>query len=131
MKPHYFGKLKKVNGQLIYIKPGDEKIYQMFKDSLEEGAIIEIFVEEFDNSNTIPQLRKCHAMIRELSDHSGFSFQECKLLVKDKAGLCITRTISGKEYYECKSFADASSDELSAAIQACIELGEQMGTNIT
>ncbi len=131
MKAHYFGKLKKVNGQLIYLKSGDDKIYQMFKDNLEEGAIVEMFVEEFDNSNTIPQLRKIHSMIRELSDHSGFTFSEIKLLCKDKAGLCITRNIASKEYYECKSFADASSIELSAAIQACIEISIQMGNPIS
>ena len=49
-----------------------------------------------------------------------------KLLIKDRAGLCIAREVSGKEYFLAKSFGDCSRDELSLAIQAAIEIGEEI-----
>ena len=49
-----------------------------------------------------------------------------KLLVKDKAGLCIAREVSGKEYFLAKSFGECSKEELNLAIQACIEIGEDV-----
>jgi hypothetical protein len=50
-----------------------------------------------------------------------------KILVKDRAGLCIARNVAGKEYFLAKSFADCSKDELSLAIQAAMEIGEDVG----
>jgi hypothetical protein len=35
--------------------------------------------------------------------------------------------VSGKEYFLAKSFGDCSREELSLAIQAAIEIGEQVG----
>ena len=49
-----------------------------------------------------------------------------KLLVKDRAGLCIAREVAGKEYFLAKSFGDCSRDDLSLAIQAAIEIGEEV-----
>jgi hypothetical protein len=49
-----------------------------------------------------------------------------KLLIKDKAGLCIIREVSGKEYFLAKSFGESSKEELNLAIQACIEIGEEV-----
>jgi hypothetical protein len=49
-----------------------------------------------------------------------------KILVKDKAGLCIAREVAGKEYFLAKSFGECSKEELSLAIQAAMEIGEQV-----
>jgi hypothetical protein len=46
-----------------------------------------------------------------------------KLLVKDKAGLCLSREVAGKEYFLAKSFGECSREELSLAIQAAIDIG--------
>jgi len=62
-------------------------------------------------------------MIRELSLHVGEPFSDMKLLVKDKAGLCLSREVSGKEYFLAKSFGECSREELSLAIQAAIDIG--------
>ena len=66
-------------------------------------------------------------MIKNLSMHTGETVENMKLLVKDRAGLCIAREVSGKEYFLAKSFAECSKEELSLAIQAAIEIGEQVG----
>ena len=56
----------------------------------------------------------------------GETVENMKLLVKDRAGLCIAREVSGKEYFLAKSFGECSKDELSLAIQAAIEIGEEI-----
>jgi hypothetical protein len=66
-------------------------------------------------------------MIKELATHIGETSENMKLLIKDRAGLCIAREVSGKEYFLAKSFGDCSREELSLAIQAAIEIGEQVG----
>jgi hypothetical protein len=47
-------------------------------------------------------------------------------LVKKQAGLCIENATS----LECKSFADCSKDEISLAIEACIEIGRYYNLNL-
>jgi hypothetical protein len=122
----YFGKLKVVDGTLVHSKPEYKIKYELFKKSLPEGAEIELYAEEVDADGNLAQLAKIHAMIKELSKHTGFSVSEMKMVVKDKAGLCLARTKAGKEYFLCKSFGDCSKEELSAAITAAIEIGEEV-----
>lgn len=123
MKASHFGKLKKVNGVLVPASKKDEITFNLYKDSLQEGAIVEVFMEEGVYDSTIPQLRKVHSMIEALASHTGYGFENMKMLVKEKAGLCLARTTVGSEYFLCLSFADCSKDQLSAAIQAAIEIG--------
>ena len=124
---HFNGKYKKENGLLKPISLADMKQYEKFVSRLADGAIVEFFYEEQHDDGTLPQLAKLHVMIKHLSTHIGETVENMKLLVKDRAGLCIAREVSGKEYFLAKSFADCSRDELSLAIQAAIEIGEQVG----
>ena len=78
------------------------------------------------DDGTLPQLAKLHVMIRQLALHVGETVENMKLLVKDRAGLCIAREVAGKEYFLAKSFGDCSKDELSLAIQAALEIGEEV-----
>jgi hypothetical protein len=126
MKLHYHGKLKKENGKLIHVKTADAALYDQFRNNLPEGTTIELWAEEYHDDGTLAQLAKLHAMIRELAHHTGYTFHEVKLLVKDRAGLCFTYKLQGKEYFECKSFGDCSREELSLAIKAAVEIGEQV-----
>lgn len=126
MKLNHFGKLKKEGGKLVYMKSSESIQYNQFKTDLEEGAVVELYMEQVHDTGTLAQLAKAHALIRELSNHTGISFEDLKTLIKEKAGLCLSRTVSGKEYFLCKSLGDASVEELSAFIQACIELGEEV-----
>ena len=121
------GKYKKERGLLKPLSLSNAKQQEIFVSNIPEGAIVEFFYELQHDDGTLPQLAKLHVMIKQLATHIGESVENMKLLVKDKAGLCIAREVSGKEYFLAKSFADCSREELSLAIQAAIEIGEQVG----
>ena len=87
--------------------------------NIEEGAIIQVTYEELSTDGTYAQISKLQACTRELSKHLGYSHEEVKDIVKHKADLY---TPEG----ELKSFADCSKEELSLAIQAALQLGEQV-----
>ncbi len=124
---HLNGKYKKERGILKPITIADMKQYEKFVSRLADGAIVEFFYEEQHDDGTLPQLAKLHVMIKQLSTHIGESVENMKLLIKDRAGLCIAREVAGKEYFLAKSFGDCSKEELSLAIQAAIEIGEHVG----
>jgi hypothetical protein len=123
---HLNGKYKKERGILKPVSLGEMKQYEKFVSNIPEGAIVEFFYEIQHDDGTLPQLAKIHVMIKQLSMHIGETVENMKLLVKDKAGLCIAREVAGKEYFLAKSFGDCSREELSLAIQAAIELGESI-----
>lgn len=122
----HHGKYKKERGLLKPITIAESKQYEQFVSHIPEGAIVEFFYEMQNDDGTLPQLAKLHVMIRELATHVGETVENMKLLVKDRAGLCIAREVSGKEYFLAKSFGECSKEELSLAIQAAIEIGEQI-----
>ena len=81
-----------------------------------------MYIDLASKDHSKAQLAKVHACIRELAKETGYSFNEMKDVVKKHAGLC-----EDKDCY--KSFADCSKDEITLAIQSCIEIGEDL--NIT
>ncbi len=119
-------KLEKKNGKLVYVDPKEKLKYEIFIDNLAEGEIVEMYMELSTPDGTAAQVVKVHACIRELAKESGYTFEEMKVVVKEKAGLIINK---GKTQ-SIKSFADCSKDELSQAIQACIEIGEFYNVNL-
>ena len=127
MSIHLNGKYKKERGMLKPLSIPGMKQYELFISRLPEGAIVEFFYEMQHDDGTLPQLAKLHVMLKHLATHIGETVENMKLLVKDRAGLCIAREVAGKEYFLAKSFGDCSKDELSLAIQAAIEIGEQVG----
>lgn len=120
------GKYVKKQGILNFSSLALAKQFEIFLSKVPEGTIVEFFYEVTHDDGTLPQLAKLHAMIKPLAMHIGESVENLKLLIKDKAGLCIAREVAGKEYFLAKSFGDCSKDELSLAIQATLELGEQV-----
>ena len=118
------GKYKKERGLLKPVTIAGAKQYEKFVSDIPDGAIVEFFYELQHDDGTLPQLAKLHVMIKELATHIGETAENMKLLIKDRAGLCIAREVSGKEYFLAKSFGECSKDELSLAIQAAIEIGE-------
>lgn len=116
----------KHDGQLDFLTLASKKQYEMFSSHVKEGTIVDVFYEEQLDDGTLPQLAKVHVLIKQLSSHIGETVENMKLLVKDKAGLCIAREVSGKEYFLAKSFGECSKEELNLAIQACIEIGEDV-----
>jgi len=124
---NFFGRLQKVDGNLVHVKTKDTKEYELFKKAVPEGGYIDLYVEQVTDDGTIAQLKKVHSMIAEISHNTGFTLSETKILVKDKAGLCIMRNQDGRELCIVPSFADCGKEELGRAITACYEMGEKIG----
>jgi hypothetical protein len=117
----------KKNGRLDFSSLAHSKQFELFASKIPENTIVECFYEVQHDDGTLPQLAKLHAMLKPLASYVGETVENMKLLVKDRAGLCIAREVSGKEYFLAKSFGDCSKEELSLAIQAAIEIGDQVG----
>ena len=126
MTQHFTGKYIKRNGILEFSSLSQSKQFEVFTNNIKEGSIVEVFYEQTHDDGTLPQLAKLHVMIKHLAMHIGETVENMKILIKDRAGLCIARSVAGKEYFLAKSFADCSKDELSLAIQAAIEIGEEV-----
>lgn len=124
------GKFKKADKKLVHITLAGEKKYKEFVQSLPDDTMVEFFMEISNPDGSLAQLAKVHKCIRVLAAHSGHSFEEMKLYVKDKSGLLIIRTAMGNDYTEWKSFGDCSLEELQLAIIACIEIGDIVGLNL-
>lgn len=126
MTHHFTGKYIKRGGMLRPISSAVSKQMELYVSKIPEGSIVECFYEMQHDDGTLPQLAKLHVVIRHLAIHIGETVENMKLLVKDRAGLCIAREVAGKEYFLAKSFGECSKDELSLAIQAAMEIGEEV-----
>lgn len=126
MTHHFTGKYIKRNGSLQPISTTVSKQMELYVSNIPEGTIVETFYEVQHDDGTLPQLAKLHVVIRQLASHIGETVENMKILVKDRAGLCIAREVAGKEYFLAKSFAECSREELSLAIQAALEIGEDV-----
>ena len=122
--------LKKIGDKFIHIKTGDEVRYKEFIKILDEGTQVDMFMEINSGDGTLDQLAKVHKCIRVLANQSGCTFEDMKMVIKDRSGLVIKRTVLGKEYMDWKSFGNISRDDLGLAIQTCIELGDAMKLNL-
>jgi len=126
MKNNFFSIMKKVGNELTHTIKAKGKLYDNWVKELPEGTKVEIFVSVSGEDGTNAQLAKIHAMIRELANNIGHTFQELKLEAKRKTGLCFVRD---KQEY-CKSFKDCSKQELNLVIQSLIEMGDFTGINL-
>ena len=122
----FTSKLIKENGKLVYLDDKSKLNYKLFLDKLPEGQEVEMFIGLTSSNKSVAQLAKVHACIRELALESGYTFDEMKVLVKQKCGLAY----DGGGAIVLKSFADCSKNELVLAIQACIEIGELYNINL-
>jgi hypothetical protein len=109
----FSGKFIKKDGKLTYASPQDKLAYDMFLSKLEDGQIVDMYIDLASADHSKAQLAKVHACIRELAKESGYTFDEMKIVIKQASGL------------EDKSFADCSKDELMLAIEACIQIGRE------
>ena len=119
-------KLVKKDGKLTYPDDKSKLAYQIFLDKIQEGQRVEMYIGLADADHSIAQLAKVHACIRELAKESGYTFEEMKVLIKERSGLCY----DAGDATLCKSFADCSKDELALAIEACIEVGKIYNINL-
>jgi hypothetical protein len=112
---------KVVNKNLEIDPLGSAKL-GLFVKGLQEGETVIITYEVQTEDASYSQISKVHKHIRELANYTGDSFEDMKLQVKLRAGLCSDS--------DCRSFADCSKEELSMAIQASIEIGELVGFSL-
>jgi len=126
----FSAKFVKKEGKLTYKSDKDGVAYKNFVESIKEGEELEMFISIQGKAGSYAQISKIHACIREMAKESGYTFDEMKKLVKEQAGLCFVVNDEGKQLEMCKSFAECSSDELSQAVQACIEIGLNYNINL-
>ena len=131
MKNRYTGLLRKNGITLDYVNPSDKTTYGYFLEGLEEGCLVEIYMEKQSDDGTLAQLAKVHAMIRELAIHIGETFEDMKLLVKKRAGLCIEKEIEGSRFLYCKSLGKCNKQELALCIEAMKQIGEAIDYSIS
>jgi hypothetical protein len=112
---------KVVNKNLEIDPLGSAKL-GLFIKGLDEGDVVTITYEVNTDDASYAQISKVHKHIRELAQYTGDSFEDMKLQVKLRAGLCTDTN--------CKSFSDCSKEELSMAIQASIEIGDLVNFNL-
>ena len=121
--------LRKDGGKLIYTSKADETIYKLFLDSLEPGQTVEIFLDANKDDGTLAQLAKIHKCIREIAKETGDNYEDMKLLIKKKSGLCVKKEVDGETVMICKSLANASKTDLAMVIETIIEIGDMVGVN--
>ena len=118
-------KMTKSNGKIIYKNASDKLKYKLFVDKIKEGQDLEFFIDVISKKASIPQITKVHTCIRILAGESGYTFDEMKSIVKEKAGLYI----EGEE--NLKSFAHCTNDEISMAIEVCNGIGRDFNIDFT
>ena len=112
---------KVVNKNLEIDPLGSAKL-GLFVKGLQDGDTVLITYEVQTADHSYAQLSKLHKCIRELANYTGDTFEDMKLQVKLRAGLCTDTN--------CKSFSECSKEELSMAIQATMEIGELVGFSL-
>jgi|Laugrefa1bdmlbdn_1035148.scaffolds.fasta_scaffold64661_2 hypothetical protein len=118
-----------INGtEIIPASPEDAGKLKLFNMGAKKGQEIEAYLTVLEDSDnkTAGQLAKAHALIREIANSTGHTNDEIKLIVKERAGLYDPATI-GSTSSPFKSFADCTKQEMSKAIEVCIELGHDLG----
>ena len=122
--------LKKIEGKLVHIVQADEPRLKEYIKSLPEGTKVNMYIEVMTDDGSLEQIAKVHKCIRVLCEHTGDTFNEMKKEIKNRSGLNIVIIKPGdtKEYE--LSFGDCSRNDLNIAIQACIELGDELGLNL-
>ena len=121
----FLGTLVKKNSKLGYSNKKEKLLYELFVDKIKEGEEVEIFVCIKGAKANGAQISKVHASIRVIAMELGYSFEDMKLLVKQRAGLWFEVEDDDKKKVVCKSFADCSKQEISLAIEACNDLAER------
>ena len=114
----------KFEDKLIPDKKLDITREKIFVDSLKPGEKVEVTFQIVSEKGSEAQMKKLYACIRQLANDLGYSEEEVKLLVKEKSNFI------DKENNLIKSFADCTKHELSVAIQAAIEIGNNVGSNL-
>ena len=123
--------LVKSDKKLDFTSSAHKKIYEQFVNIIPDGYKVDVIFELSGPKATVAQIAKVHAACREIANHTGHTFDEIKLLVKERAGLILNK--NGDEDNSTtiiKSSADCSKEEMSAAIEATEQLCTDLGINV-
>ena len=126
MKDSLYIKCTVKDGALDFPNKGTKSKFDRFIKNLPDATKLEMFISASSSNGSLPQLARVHAMIREIANELGYTFEEAKLQVKRKAGLCFVKN----NVEHCKSFGKCDKEELNLAIQACIEIGDFGGMQL-
>ena len=121
--------LKKSGGKLIYVNKSDDNVYKLFVDRLADDQVVVIFFDANKDDGSLAQLAKIHKCIREIAKETGDNYEDMKLLIKKKSGMCIKKNVDGETVMVCKSFANASKTDLALVIETIIQIGDLVGAN--
>jgi len=120
----FTGVLRKKDNIFTYLNSKDEDKYKIFKELVPEGTLVETYMEVVSDDGSLAQLAKIHAMIKQLCTHTGDTFEDMKLIVKKKSGLCIEKELDGSKFLYCKSLANASKQDLSLVIETIQQISQ-------
>jgi hypothetical protein len=121
-------KLNKEN-QLIPINEEEGRKFLLYKKGLPVDSEVEgYFSLTTVADKTLGQLAKVHSLIKIIADESGNDQEDVKHEIKRKAGLFSISETSSPIF---KSFKDCTKQELSKAIECCIELGTMLGYKVS
>jgi soluble P-type ATPase len=126
MKTSLYLEAKVENKKLVYPVNAYKVKFNNFLESLPDNSKLEIFISVADSKGSLAQLAKIHAIIKELANDLGYTFDDMKLEVKRRAGLVITTSTET----HIKSFKDCDKSELNGVIQTLIEIGDFSGSNL-
>lgn len=118
--------LIKKDGKLSFTVSGDDTQQKEFVKNLEEGVEVILYMEVLENNHSLSQLSKVHKCIRVLAAHTGNTFTEMKDEVKRRCGMLIESEGVKVEV----SFGKISKEDLNLAVQAAIEIGDEVGVNL-
>jgi hypothetical protein len=95
--------------------------FERFKARLKEDQVVEAHFETLDDTGTYLQLKKAHKLLRIMSEESGYTVEEMKMIVKHHCGLAYEKEINGVNYViPLKSMGDMSMEELSKFIECTL-----------
>ena len=116
----------KKDNRFRYKSTKDELLYTKFKDQTKEDDVIDTYFEVVKNDSSYLQIKKCHVLFRVISEHSGYTVEEVKMLVKEYCGFAYSKTINDKNYViPLKSIGDMSKDELISLIECTIRFAQE------
>lgn len=101
---------KKVNGKIQW---SNRDAMDKWLSYVEEGEDLVVKFKRQKDYKTFRQVRLCYACFRSLSDLTGHSIEDIKVLMKIKQGLCFAHTIEGVDISVCKSISEMTKAEIS------------------
>jgi hypothetical protein len=106
-----YGRIK--NSKIVL---DNKEALKYWTSNLEEGDDVLVTFQAIKDARSLRQLKLVYSCLRAISDHTGYTVEDTKMLVKMHQGLCAESTIEGKQIYFCRSLGDMTRKELSEFI---------------